>query len=112
LGGASPLDRYRARFDAETRDSDWAAPAEMRALALFTLVDGIRSIEVHCAATLCRVEGVVPPGAMKRAMAGIHGVTLRDRLGGGGLKIVAVDFRPSNRAGETGGFTAFLHRVG
>ena len=49
---------------------------------------------------------------MKRAMAGIQGDNLRDRLGSAGLEIVAADFRLSDRAARTGGFTAFLRRAG
>lgn len=104
----APLSPYGARFDSEPRNSDWAAPAELRALSLFTLIDGVQSIEVHCAATLCRVEGAVLPGALKRAKAGVQGVTLRDRLRGAGLKVVATDFRISPDAAEPGKFTTFL----
>jgi DNA-binding CsgD family transcriptional regulator len=108
----APLSPFRARFDAEARNSDWAAPAELRALSLFTLVDGVHSIEVHCAATLCRVEGAVLPGAMKRAMAGVQGDTLRDRLRGAELEVVAADFHISPDAAGAGAFTAFLSHTG
>jgi DNA-binding CsgD family transcriptional regulator len=108
----APLSPYRARFNAETRNSDWAAPAELRALSLFTLVDGVHSIEVHCAATLCRVEGAVLPGAIKRARAGVQGATLRDRLRGAGLEVVATDFRIFPDAAEPGKFTTFLTHTG
>ncbi|AKM06962.1 hypothetical protein AM2010_884 [Pelagerythrobacter marensis] len=109
--GAAPLNPYLSRFAAEARNSDWAAPAELRALALFTLVDGVRSVEVNCAATLCRVEGAVQLGAMKRAMAGVQGDMLRSRLAGAGLEVAAADFRVVPDAAEAGGFTAFLRRT-
>lgn len=107
-----PLSPYLARFDAEARNSDWAAPAELRALSLFTLVDGVHSIEVHCAATLCRVEGAALPGALKRARAGVQGATLRDRLRGAGLEVVATDFRIPPDAAGPDKFTTFLAQTG
>lgn len=109
---ASPLASYQARFDAEARDSDWAAPSELRAWALFALVDGVQSIEVKCAAKLCRVDGAVPPDAMKRAKAGVQSDALRDRLAGAGLKIVAEDLRTSPDQAGAGRVTVFLRRIG
>lgn len=109
--GATPLDPLRSRFAAEARNSNWAAPAELRALALFTLVDGVRSVEVNCAATLCRVEGAVPPDAVERAMAGVRGDILRNRLRGAGLELAVADFRVASDGTEAGGFTAFLRRT-
>ncbi|WP_380784299.1 helix-turn-helix transcriptional regulator [Sphingomonas sp. R86520] len=108
----APLSPYRARFDAEARNNNWAAPAELRTLSLFTLVDGVQSIEVHCAATLCRVEGAVLPDALKRVRSGVEGATLRDRLREAGLEVVATDFRISPDAAEPGKFTTFLTRTG
>ncbi|BBB14459.1 helix-turn-helix domain-containing protein [Sphingopyxis sp. FD7] len=109
--GVSALDPFQARFDAETRDSDWAAPAELRALAFFTLVNGVRSVQVHCAATLCRVEGRVVPDAMKGAKGEVRGDTLRDRLRGAGLEMTAAGFRDAPNKVEGGKFTAFLRRA-
>lgn len=108
---AVPLDTYRARFAAEARANDWAAPAELRALAFFTLVNGVSSVEVNCAATLCRVEGAMLPGAMRRAKTEILGDKLRDRLGTVGLEVAAASFREAGAAAGTGKFTAFLRRA-
>lgn len=109
---ASPLAPYQARFDAETRDSDWAAQNELRIWALFALVDGVQAIEVKCAATLCRVNGAAPLGAMKRAKAGIQSEALRDRLAGAGFKIEAADVQASQDEAGAGNVTVFLRRLG
>lgn len=109
--GTAKLDPYPARFAAEIRNSDWAAPTELRAWALLILVDGVQSMEVHCAATLCRVDGTALPGAVKRARVGLLGATMRERLRGAGLKVVAADFHGQSGATGPGGFTAFLRQV-
>lgn len=107
---ASPLAPYQARFAAEARDTEWAAPSELRVWALFALVDGVQSNAVQCAATLCRVEGSVPPGAVKRAKAGVQSDALRERLAGAGFKIVATDLRAVPGPQGEARVTVFLRR--
>lgn len=106
---AVPLDPYPARFAEEARDSDWAAPAELRALAFFTLLDGVRSVEIDCAASLCLVERIVMPREMSRAKTEVQGDKLRDRLGTAGLEVAAAGF--GDNSNSAGRFTAFLRRA-
>jgi hypothetical protein len=61
---------------------------------------------------LCRVDGAVPPGATKRARAGVRSDTLRERLAGAGFKIEAADLRASPDQAGSGRVSVFLRRLG
>jgi DNA-binding CsgD family transcriptional regulator len=79
------------RFQRETRDSAWAAPAEAALLREFGTVHGVdQPLKAECRATLCEVSGRLQPGLSdadtQQTLAELQGSPLLSTLEKQGLQ--------------------------